>query len=302
MPSKKVTISQKIFIFLLVTVGIVFILLQVYRSVREGFQTNTDDIKCELVKLGNVKDPVTGEVMGDKETYICDTRDDAISQINAMKGPSFNNIGVCYTDIRYDDTTQTYSNANFFAAASNVSTTFYTCFQRPVPEVFDINAGVKFPIEELEDTQPAAGTASVQTNCSAYNGTFQTYFTSYIKTSSILGSINTIGYSNIASSINVLSTVSTQKCVSANDTISNTSNIRGVNNTAEGVCNSISTGISYFRAMSNDTGPESLKTLTGVIGESKNMLSNQVYNILKPAFLNSGCVADADITKYMEII
>jgi len=285
MPSKKVTISQKIFIFLLITVGIVFILLQVYRSVREGFQTNTDT---------SCKD----ETINGRKIYLCGTKDEALSELNNMSDSSYDNTAVCYTDINSEEN---YRNDNFGIGSSNLPTKFYTCFSRPAVEIFDPTSGVKFPISELDDIQPESGIATLQTNCALYNGAFQTYFNSYIRTSSILGSVNTIGFSNIVSSMNVLSTVSTLKCVSADDK-NNTLNPGGLTNTAVGVCNSISTGMAYFFAMSNDESEDSLKRLTSVIGESKNLLSNEIYTVLKPAFLNSGCVADSDMSNYMKVI
>jgi hypothetical protein len=287
MPSKKVTISQKIFIFLLITVGIVFLLLQVYRSVREGFD---NDIRCKILDLGASVSENGGEPAG-RKTYVCETRDEALNQLMNMRDDSFNNYAVCYTDIVI--TSNTISNGNFAIGGSNISTTFYTCFDRPPRLEFDTTTGTKLPIADMDDQQPLTGVNTLQANCSAYNGAFQTYFNSYIKTSSILGSVNTIGYSNIASSINVLSTVSSQKCKSGNPGT----------NTAVKICDSINDGITRFINISNDTtSPNSLSNLKSVLIESKNVLSNQMYMILKPAFLNSGCIADADMEKYFKVI
>jgi len=289
MPSKKVTISQKIFIFLLLTVGIVFILLQVYRSVREGFQS-TDDIACERKEING------------RKIFLCDTRDAALSQLINMRDDSFADVGVCYADIQYDSNIAGYSNFNFGIGASNLPTKFYTCFNRPPGLEFDTTNGTKIPISEFDDLQPESGVNILKTNCAAYNGAFQTYFNSYIKTSSILGSVNTIGFSNISSGIGILSTISTQKCVSSDDSTTTPSNPKGIYNTNSNVCITIRDGISRFVSISNDTSPNSLSSLKSVLIESKNVLSNQMYTILKPAFLNSGCIADADMSNYMRII
>jgi hypothetical protein len=284
MPSKKVTISQKIFIFLLITVGIVFILLQVYRSVREGFDTTTIDVNCKLIDH-----PVNG-----RQIYMCVSREEALSQLINMKDESFADVAVCYADIRHNDDTNADSNYNFGIGASNLPTVFYTCFDRPAHLQFDASAGIKVPVDDIDDPQPEYGVNTLQTNCAAYNGAFQTYFKNYIKTSSILGSINTIGFSNIASSINVLSNVSSQKCVGSPN------NPLYVNRIDSNVCNSINDGISRFINISNDRSSDSLGNLKDVLTESKNLLSNEIYTILKPAFLNSGC--DSNITEYMKII
>jgi hypothetical protein len=203
-------------------------------------------------------------------------------------------LAVCYTDI---DTNNSNINGNFGIGSSNLPTKFYVCYDRPPPLTFDATAGIMLPILEIDDPQPDSATTSFRANCSAYNGPFQTYFNSYLKTSSILGSVNTIGFSNISSGINILSNVSTQKCIHRNDTRYVASNDIGSN-----LCTTFGIGISKFATISNDTGPSSLQELTRVIGESKNLLSNEMYTVLKPAFLNSGCIADSDMAAYKKVI
>jgi hypothetical protein len=282
MPSKKVTISQKIFIFLLLTVGIVFILLQVYHSVREGFQSTDDGVLCDRKEING------------RPTYLCETKEAALSQIGNMDRTVDVDIAVCYTDI---DTNNSNINGNFGIGASNLPTKFYICYDRPPLLVFDPTAGVMLSMLEIDDPQPDSATTSFRANCAAYNGAFQTYFNSYLKTSSILGSVNTIGFSNISSGINILSNVSTQRCIKSGDPKYIASNDIGSN-----LCRTFGLGISKFASISNDTGPSSLQELTKVISESKNLLSNEMYTVLKPAFLNSGCIADSDMAAYRKII
>jgi hypothetical protein len=187
---------------------------------------------------------------------------------------------VCFTDSGSPDMTLSTS-------------TYYTCFQRPTPTVLNTILGYKEEIDAVggDDPQPDLGQGTIRANCAAYNGGYKTIMSGYTRVSTLTGTVSSIGLGNISSGMGILRSLSTATCasVAANDTAKTN------------ICNSLKAGIERYSTLLTDTTtPTSLQNLYTTLRDSKATMSNEIFGMLKPGFLNSGCISPQDLSNYSQ--
>ena len=272
MSSKKAQTRIKIFLFLLLTVGIVFLLLKVWWATRqqaEGFQLidiNTAD--CTLTTVNNTP------------TYLCESLEEAkATLLNAEDLKLTPSTAICYKDITLSSLTK-------------ADTVYYTCFDRPTPlGPFDPITGSREEIDPIadEDPQPERQIGSIKANCAAYMGPYRTIMNNYDRVITLISSVSTIGLANISTGMGTLTDINTRQC----------QNVPASDVAKTRVCKTIQEGIGRYNTIFNDTSsPISLKNTMAALQASKAMMSNEIFNTLKPAFLNSGCITEEELANY----
>lgn len=264
MAPKKAPIYLKLFIFLLITVGIVYIVLQIIFQpsprISEGFQTPL----CPM------------QVINNRNTYLCDNSNRALAlSVDSNIGL---NDSICYNDSDSLTSVQT-------------GGVYYICYDRPAPLYFNEKIGATTRLAAYDDMAPESAIDSGNANCSAYNGPYKDLYKTYTGTSTLISIVDAQGLSNIEANMNLLSNMSNTHCA------------RPPTDPAMiNVCRSINVGIQAFSMIYNSDEPNSLKNVSRNMNNAKNIMSNQYYNFIRPAFYNSGCMSDSDVASYDDLV
>ena len=183
MPSRRLDIKIRIILFLLCTVGILYITMRLLYRNYEGFQAS-----------GNCS--YNTSLFPGKSVYLCPTDDDATGLFSDVSLNLNSNDGVCY----------------------KASDKFYTCYQRPPATNFDFTSGVYVQIKHIDDTSPDDAINNMEQICATSNAENLRISTIYQSTlayqKGVTGVINTI-----SNAVSQLSNISTSYCtgISASD-------------------------------------------------------------------------------------
>ena len=260
---KKITTTLKVFIFLALTLGILWIALAVQKNVSEGFQT----FGCET------------QTIAGRRTYLCPT-EAAAQSLYVDSGTTLNPTdAVCYTDTNTLDPSMTSGGSRY-----------YVCYTRPAPQMFDSIFGVYRDVDVLqdEDRAPESEYGGIGLMQNAYSGGYKQMFKSYVNVSTLQGSVDGYGLSNVKYGLTTLNGVKAALC--------QTDILRATNSN---ICTSAQAGIDAFTGILNSSNELSLSNLSTILNNSRNKISSVVFNTLEPAFYDAGVMPQEDINRYL---
>jgi len=173
---KRIRLIQRIIIFLLITISLLYICCQLYYRTSEGFD-------CTKTQVNGV------------DTRLCATMTEAESVF--ADATILSNTNICYNTTK----------------DSNLPNQ-YVCYDRPGPLIYDSNSDSHRPYDNLgdNDISPSIEAQSAYNNCSAYVAGFGSFSNAYRNTLNFESSIAHIDISSVTSIIYYLSTTSTLYC------------------------------------------------------------------------------------------
>jgi len=220
MPSKRLDIKIRILLFLLCTIGILYIAMRLFYQVdTEGFQVVSQD-NCVL----------DNNFQGSgKRVWECPTYTASIQLLTDTSITLSDTDSVCYLTPNPDYPTSNY----------------YTCYQRPSGSNFNPSDGVYYPTSAVSppDQTPGAIIGDMNQLCSDYKTEGAKIFYG-ISTSKIVQDQITTASDDILHATNTLSNLSTQYCP------------KGVTNPKiVDFCKTLNTGIGIYKSLPLTTDP-----------------------------------------------
>jgi hypothetical protein len=184
MGSKRLDIKIRILLFLLCTIGILYISMKLlYRRELEGFQTYN----------GCTYDRVT---LPGRGMWKCPSNLNAKALLTDTSIPRLNdNDAICYLT----------------ANPTNSELQYYTCYQRPAGKTFSIQEGIYIDNNSLEDETPENIASDISQVCGDY-GTELVKFVGILQSTVSYQGLITSATSNISTAIIAFSNISTSKC------------------------------------------------------------------------------------------
>jgi len=184
MPSKRLDIKIRILLFIICSVGILYIsMLLFYRPV-EGFQTANNCYYDTTTFPG-------------KKVWGCPTETDAVALLNDPGITLSDTDQVCFLTPNPTDYTKKY----------------YTCYQRPPDKLLNISDGIRYDTDLTKDVKPIVIENDMTQLCSDYtseNARFLTVLKSTIAYQKMISSVS----GRISFTTNELIGLSTQYCKS----------------------------------------------------------------------------------------
>ena len=188
---KRIRLIQRIILFLLVTIALLYICSQIYYS-KEGFACNSDI-------------PITPGVT----TYLCDTQADAVDTFNNGIPSYVTSYDMCY-NVNSDSNTPKQ----------------YVCYNRPGPRVYQEESDSYRPYDNIgdNDISPVIEKQTGDAYCNSYINSFKSFEYAYNNTRKFQSSVHDVNLSSIQSIVYYLSNTSTTYCPKpgANANICNT--------------------------------------------------------------------------------
>lgn len=176
MYSKRVRLLVQIIGFLFCTIGLLYISIQINRSM-EGFQSTTASANC------------TETVVAGKNIWMCATDIDAQMMDSTLIKNNNNIDGVCY----------------------NSQQGYYTCLTRPPDKTFEPADGVFVDANPYDDTLPISIMNDVTGVCKDYNANLSFFSTIYLSTTA-LNDVISSAIGEIKYAENQLNNISTLYC------------------------------------------------------------------------------------------
>jgi len=183
MPSKSLDIKIRIVLFIICSVGILYVSMKLFYQPTEGFQTIIDNCTLDTTTYKG------------KRVWKCNTEADAL--------------------VLFHDTSVTINEADqvCFPTPNPVINTsnYFTCYQRPPGQYFDYNDGVFVNNNSITDRTPIGIENDMSQVCSDYNGEtarFIDVITNQISTQQIISSAS----GRILFTTTQLINISTQYC------------------------------------------------------------------------------------------
>lgn len=166
--SQSVYRSSRLVGFLLLTVGIVYIVMRIYASFEEGFQT-LDASTCR----------VTTDVQG-MRVWLCGTKGDAV-QLNLNECTVPSECGA--------DTTRLQKVDGLCYRSDPPYTSTFVCYDRPAPTVLDPVFGIKESIALEDDPAPDLHMTTYKTTCRSMPAAIRTLYNSFLSTNVLYKSV-----------------------------------------------------------------------------------------------------------------
>ena len=184
MRSKRLDTKIRIILFLLCTIGILYISVKLlYKPCFEGFQTYN---KCEYDTV----------LLPGRGMWKCPSQLDAMALLTDTNIPPLNqNDAICYLTPNPEDPNKKY----------------YTCYQRPAGLSFDVNEGVYVPNNSLDDTSPATIVSDTMQLCASYNGNLGRFVTIVLSTAMYQENISNAS-DNVSGTVTILTNISSSYC------------------------------------------------------------------------------------------
>jgi hypothetical protein len=246
----KIYTIQAIVAYLLMVVGIIYIVLYIHtylNSLSEGFQSGTT---C------------TTKIIGDRSTYLCPNVDSANTLLFAgVKSP------ICYTD----------SNINYSDTTGSIG---YTCFDMNGDPEFDSERGVYVPFDPIinDDPMPGNGIDSYYIGTNTFRGGYNTFNKAYTDVETLRSTISSVGLINIISVQSRLQVLSTTYC-----------GITYANRNID-ACTAISSAITTTSNFINDNSVNSLSYINNTLTDSKNKIKTILYDNFIQSFYTTPSV------------
>ena len=176
---KRIRLIQRIILFLLVTIALLYICSRIYYS-KEGFACNSDIV-------------ITPGIT----TYLCDTQADAVDTFNNGIPSNITEFDVCY-NVGID---------------SNLPKQ-YVCYNRPGPRIYDSNTDTYTPYDNIGDNDPSPliHKQTANTYCNSQINSFKSFEKAYDNTMKFQSSVTNINISSIKSIVYYLSNTHSAYC------------------------------------------------------------------------------------------
>ena len=176
---KRIRLIQRIILFLLVTIALLYICSTIYYS-KEGFACNTRDDMSSGIK-----------------TYLCDNKTDAEDTLTNGIPSNITEFDICYN----------------VGTDSNLPKQ-YVCYDRPGPRIYDNTTASYSSYDNLgdNDISPVIEQQTNNTYCNSYINSFNPFQNAYENTMKFQSSITDIDISSIRSIVYYLSNTSTTYC------------------------------------------------------------------------------------------
>ena len=179
---KRIRLIQRIILFLLVTIALLYICSRIYYS-KEGFECNTrDDMDSGIT------------------TYLCDNKNDAEDKLTNGIPSDITKFDICY-NVSID---------------SNLPKQ-YVCYNRPGPRIYDDTTASYRSYDNLgdNDVSPIIEQQTKTNYCNSYINSFNSFQNAYENTMKFQSSVTHIDISSIKSIVYHLSNASTTYCPKA---------------------------------------------------------------------------------------
>lgn len=240
----KIYTIQAIVAYLLMMVGIIYIVLYIHtylKSVSEGFQTGTSCITKNI---------------GGRLTYLCPDLNSANTLILAGTTSP-----VCYTD----------SNINYSNTTGSIG---YTCFDMNGDPEFDSTRGVYVPFNPVTDDDPMPGNGidSYYIGANTFTSGYNAFSSVYKDIEELRSTISTVGLVNIKSVQSRLQGLSTSYCGTT------------YANRNTDACIAISSAIYTTSNLISDNSVSSLSHINNTLRDSKNIIKTNLYNNFMQSF------------------
>jgi hypothetical protein len=257
MRSKQLDIKIRIFLFLLCTIGILYISMKLlyrpilYRPNFEAFQTK-DNCVYDLA------------ILNGRGVWKCPTEFDAMNLFGDNTVKLNDSDAVCYLTPN----------------PSKPDIKYYTCYQRPPATTFNPVDGNNIPNSYLGDSSPMNIITDIDQVCSDYNALNVSFITALQSTSSYQALISTASH-NVNGTTSNLSNISTQYCT--NDIVTRLDH----NNSRYIFCDTLNRGIDIFTNL--PTGPKGLNAISTSITNIINQMSNIYTNKFTTGYAGFQC-------------
>jgi hypothetical protein len=240
----KSTTIKRIVAFLFLSVGILYIVMWLQRSMQlEGFQSSS------LTSCST-------KLIGGRYTYLCP---DVISAESLLLDGT-SSYPVCYTNI----------NMNL----SNVGSVGYTCYDMNGDPTFDDTRGVYVPFDPLidNDTMPGNGENDITTGYGTFLAGYNSFVRNYKNSLTLETNISSLGLGNIkAVQTNLNRLSSDAKC--QNPTAVYTA-----------PCAAINRALTKVNTIINDNSTNSLSNLSTTLRNTNNTIKSSIYTEFIPGF------------------
>lgn len=267
----KFTTLQKIVSFLILTVGIVYIVFWINQYmfyVNEGFISPSTPCADQLMMVGG------------RNTFMCKSAEDARTLLTTMQtqtGGKFT-VPICYTE-------NTDPNLNM----SNLKNSVYVCYDFNGDPEFNTATGVYTPFDPITDNDPMPGNALQD---------------SILNYTSLVSGYNSfdVAYKNISTSENYISTNGYAHAFNVRSTIIELSNLKCRGAIAQSyptICEALTRSYNNVNGYLTDTAPSSLRGINTLMTTSKNTIKNQLYQEFLPGFYDSHVMTPSIMSNFL---
>jgi hypothetical protein len=240
----KSTTIKRIVAFLFLSVGILYIVMWLQRSLElEGFQSLTP-VSCDLKTIAG------------RPTYLCP--DDISAEMLLTSGTT--NYPVCYTDTNIK--------------LSNVGSYGYTCYDMNGDPTFDSERGVYLPFNPITDNDPmpSYGENDITTGYGSFLSGYNSFMSAYRNSATMEQNVSSLGFGNIKQVRTNLNALSNAKCTGT------------ITNIYSAPCAAITRALTTVNGIINNNSQNSLSNISTTLQNTNTTIKSSIYAEFMPGF------------------